>query len=90
MLNIKTNLEEERLTVALVGRLDTTTAPELERCLQERREHRHDALGDLADDRAGRAQNLREVPLDALRDLLDDLHAALEELRELRVYGAEH
>ena len=35
MLNIKTNLEEERLTVALEGRLDTTTAPELESCLQE-------------------------------------------------------
>ena len=35
MLNIKTNLEEERLIVALEGRLDTTTAPELESCLQE-------------------------------------------------------
>lgn len=35
MLNIKTNLEEGRLTVALEGRLDTTTAPELENCLQE-------------------------------------------------------
>ena len=30
MLNIKKNAENEALTVALEGRLDTTTAPELE------------------------------------------------------------
>ena len=35
MLNIKKNLEGTRLTAALEGRLDTTTAPELEKALQE-------------------------------------------------------
>ncbi len=34
MLNIKKNQENEILTVALEGRLDTTTAPELEETLQ--------------------------------------------------------
>ena len=35
MLNIKKKLEEDRLTVTLEGRLDTTSAPELEKALQE-------------------------------------------------------
>ena len=35
MLNIKNTREEARLTVALEGRLDTTTAPDLEKNLQE-------------------------------------------------------
>lgn len=35
MLNITKTNEEEKLTVALKGRLDTTTAPELEKSLQE-------------------------------------------------------
>jgi len=35
MLNIKKNAENENLTVALEGRLDTTTAPELEAALKE-------------------------------------------------------
>ena len=33
-MNITTNKENNRLTVALEGRLDTTTAPELETALQ--------------------------------------------------------
>lgn len=35
MLNITKNLENEVLAIALEGRLDTTTAPELESALQE-------------------------------------------------------
>ena len=35
MLNIKNNREDARLTVTLEGRLDTTTAPDLEKNLQE-------------------------------------------------------
>ena len=35
MLNICKNLENETLTVALEGRLDTTTSPELEKTLSE-------------------------------------------------------
>ena len=35
MLNIQKNIEGNKLTVALSGRLDTTTAPELEACLRE-------------------------------------------------------
>ena len=35
MLSIKKTQEDQTLTVALVGRLDTTTAPELEQSLQE-------------------------------------------------------
>ena len=35
MLNITKNQEGEKLTVALEGRLDTTTAPELEGALNE-------------------------------------------------------
>ncbi len=35
MLNIDKRREDEKLTVALEGRLDTTTAPELEKSLQE-------------------------------------------------------
>ena len=35
MLNIKKDRADNRLTVALEGRLDTTTAPELEQSLQE-------------------------------------------------------
>ncbi len=35
MLNIKKTIEGDNLTVALGGRLDTTTAPELEKSLQE-------------------------------------------------------
>ena len=35
MLNITKNQEGEKLTVALEGRLDTTTAPELEGVLNE-------------------------------------------------------
>ena len=34
MLNIEKNTNETRLTVALTGRLDTTTAPELEKELK--------------------------------------------------------
>ncbi len=35
MLNIEKKLENDRLTVALEGRLDTTTAPQLEESLKE-------------------------------------------------------
>ncbi len=35
MLNIKKTLEDKKLTVALEGRLDTTTSPELEKSLKE-------------------------------------------------------
>ena len=35
MLNINKTLEDKRLTVALEGRLDTTTSPELEKSLKE-------------------------------------------------------
>ena len=35
MLNIKNNRDDARLTVTLEGRLDTTTAPDLEKNLQE-------------------------------------------------------
>ena len=35
MLNIEKNGTENELTVALQGRLDTTTAPELEKALKE-------------------------------------------------------
>ena len=35
MLNIKNNRADARLTVTLEGRLDTTTAPDLEKNLQE-------------------------------------------------------
>ena len=35
MLNINKTLEESKLTVALEGRLDTTTSPELEKSLSD-------------------------------------------------------
>ena len=35
MLNITKTKEAAKLTVALEGRLDTATSPELEKCLQE-------------------------------------------------------
>ena len=35
MLNIKTAKDAEKLTVALEGRLDTVTAPELEKCFKK-------------------------------------------------------
>ena len=35
MLNIKTAQDAEKLSVALEGRLDTVTAPELEKCFKE-------------------------------------------------------
>ena len=35
MLNSKTAKDAEKLTVALEGRLDTVTAPELEKCFKE-------------------------------------------------------
>ena len=35
MLNINKSREENRLTIALKGRLDTTSSPELEKCLNE-------------------------------------------------------
>ena len=35
MLNINKTLEDKKLTVALEGRLDTTTSPELEKSLKE-------------------------------------------------------
>ena len=35
MLNIKTAKDAEKLTVALEGRLDTVTSPDLEKCLKE-------------------------------------------------------
>ena len=35
MLNIKKNLEDKKLTVYLEGRLDTTTAPQLEESMKE-------------------------------------------------------
>ena len=35
MLNTKTAKDAEKLTVALEGRLDTVTAPELEKCFKE-------------------------------------------------------
>jgi len=35
MLNITKNLENDRLTIFLEGRLDTTTAPQLETALKE-------------------------------------------------------
>ena len=35
MLNINKTLEESKLTVALEGRLDTTTSPELEKSLND-------------------------------------------------------
>ena len=35
MLNIKKNLEGDKLTIALEGRLDTVTAPELEAELKD-------------------------------------------------------
>ena len=35
MLNIKTTQDAGKLTVALEGRLDTVTSPDLEKCLKE-------------------------------------------------------
>ncbi len=35
MLNIKQNAETDKLDIVLEGRLDTTTSPELERCLND-------------------------------------------------------
>ena len=35
MLNINKKLEDEKLTISLEGRLDTTTAPQLETMLKE-------------------------------------------------------
>ena len=49
MLNIQKTLEEKTLTVALSGRLDTTTAPELEKSLQESLE----GVGELVLDMTG-------------------------------------
>ena len=42
MLNINKSCENEKLTVALEGRRDTTTAPELEKSLKE-------SLGDVSE-----------------------------------------
>ncbi|MDO4989838.1 MAG: STAS domain-containing protein [Eubacteriales bacterium] len=36
MLNIKTTQDAGKLTVALEGRLDTVTSPDLEKCLKEK------------------------------------------------------
>ena len=49
MLNIKKNLEGEKLTVALEGRLDTVTAPELENELKESLDSVTELVLDLKD-----------------------------------------
>ena len=36
MLNIKKNLEGDKLTIALEGRLDTVTAPEFSKAIEEK------------------------------------------------------
>ena len=48
MLNIQKTLEEKTLTVALSGRLDTTTAPELEKSLQESLDDVDELVMDMA------------------------------------------
>lgn len=49
MLNIKKNLEGENLTIALEGRLDTVTAPELETELKDSLEPVKELVLDMAD-----------------------------------------
>ena len=48
MLNINKNKEGSKLTVAVEGRLDTTTAPELEAALKEDIEGVEELVIDLA------------------------------------------
>ena len=47
MLNINKTQEEAKLTVALEGRLDTTSSPELEACLGESLDGVKDLVMDL-------------------------------------------
>ena len=49
MLNIKKTKEDNKLAVAVEGRLDTTTAPELEASLKEDLENVTDLVIDLSD-----------------------------------------
>lgn len=49
MLNINKTLEDKKLTVAVEGRLDTTTAPELEASLKESIEEVTELIIDLTD-----------------------------------------
>ena len=62
MLNIKKNKEGSKLTVAVEGRLDTTTAPELEAALKEDIEGVEELVIDLA--------NLEYISSAGLRVLL--------------------
>jgi anti-sigma B factor antagonist len=48
MLNIVKNTENAKLTVALEGRLDTTTAPELEQSLKESMDSANDLTLDFS------------------------------------------
>ena len=49
MLNIKKNLEGEKLSISLEGRLDTVTAPELEAKLKDSLEPVTELVLDMAD-----------------------------------------
>ena len=49
MLNIKKNLEADKLTIALEGRLDTVTAPELEAELKDSLDPVKELVLDMAD-----------------------------------------
>lgn len=49
MLNIKKNLEGDKLTIALEGRLDTVTAPELEAELKDSLDPVKELVLDMAD-----------------------------------------
>ena len=49
MLNIKTKTEGAALTVILAGRLDTTTAPQLEKLLKEKLDGLEDLTIDMAE-----------------------------------------
>lgn len=62
MLNINKNKEGSKLTVAVEGRLDTTTAPELETALKEDIEGVEELVIDLA--------NLEYISSAGLRVLL--------------------
>lgn len=48
MLNIEKKLTESKLEVALIGRLDTTTAPELEKELKESLDGVNELVFDMA------------------------------------------
>ncbi len=49
MMDLKTNRNESTLTITLSGRLDTSTAPELERAVEENLPGVTELIFDLAD-----------------------------------------